>query len=92
MCRLLGIVGTHPLPVRETMESFFPLGKSGHIKCTMKPGHLDGWGLSGFSNRRAVYFERRAESITEDKNIVTAAAEKFFSAISAQLRGLHLTP
>jgi predicted glutamine amidotransferase len=76
MCRLLGIVGTPPLAAREILDAFFPLGKSGHVKCTMTPGHLDGWGLSGYSAKRAVYFERRAESITEDKQRVDAAADK----------------
>src|SRR6266480_692990 len=76
MCRLLGIIGTPPMPVRDIADAFFPLGKSGHVKCTMTPGHLDGWGLSGYSAKRAVYFERRAESITEDKKLVDTAAEK----------------
>jgi predicted glutamine amidotransferase len=76
MCRLLGIVGVHPLPIREVSEAFFSLGQTGHVKCTMKPGHLDGWGLSGFSAGRAVYFDRRAEPVTETKKPFEQAVEK----------------
>src|SRR5882672_9999120 len=76
MCRLIGIVGTHPLPVREVLDAFFPLGKEGHVKCTMEPGHLDGWGLSGYSAKRAVYFERRADPVTKGKKFFDQAAEK----------------
>lgn len=68
MCRLLGIVGTHPLPVEDVMGAFSPLGTTGRVKCTMQPGHMDGWGMSGFSAKRAVYFDRRAESITQTKD------------------------
>src|SRR5438309_4443345 len=76
MCRLLGIIGTPPLAAREILDAFFPLGKSGHVKCTMKPGHLDGWGLSGYSAGRAVYFDRKAEPITESKKPFELAVEK----------------
>src|SRR5258708_1525983 len=76
MCRLIGIVGTHPQPFREVLDAFFPLGTQGHVKCTMKPGHLDGWGLSGFSAGRAVYFERRAEPVTEGKKFFEQATDK----------------
>jgi predicted glutamine amidotransferase len=76
MCRLFGIVGTHPLPVREALEAFLPLGKSGRVKCTMKPGHLDGWGVSGYSAKRAVYFDRRAEPVTESNDAFVKAADK----------------
>ena len=76
MCRLIGIVGTHPLPVRDVLDAFFPLGTEGHVKCTMTPGHQDGWGLSGYSMKRAVYFGRRAEPVTGDKNQFESATEK----------------
>jgi predicted glutamine amidotransferase len=76
MCRLLGMTGAHPLPVREVMEEFFPLGQTGKVKCTMKPGHLDGWGLSGLSAGRAVYFDRRAEPVTESKKPYEVAIDK----------------
>jgi predicted glutamine amidotransferase len=42
----------------------------------MKPGHLDGWGLSGYSSGRAVYFDRRAEPVTSDKQAFEKAADK----------------
>jgi glutamine amidotransferase len=42
----------------------------------MKPGHLDGWGLSGFNGKRAVYFERRAEGVTQAKVIFGEAVDK----------------
>jgi len=89
MCRLLAIVGTHPLPIKDTLEAFHPLGKIGNVKCTMKPGHEDGWGLSGFSNKRAVYFDRRAESVTGDKARFDAAGEKAIKSQSPFVIG-HL--
>jgi predicted glutamine amidotransferase len=89
MCRLIGIVGTPPLPVHHVLEAFFPLGTEGRIKCTMKPGHLDGWGLSGFSGGRAVYFQRRAEPVSEGKALFTEAAEKAAKSQSPMLIG-HL--
>src|SRR5690348_16713310 len=76
MCRMVAMVGTHPLPIREVMDAFFLLGKDGHVKCTMQPGHLDGWGFSGYSARRAVYFDRKADSITESRKAFDAAVEK----------------
>jgi predicted glutamine amidotransferase len=89
MCRLLGLIGTHPLPAREALEAFYPLGREGNVKCTMKPGHLDGWGLSGYSGGRAVYFERRAEPVTETKKQFDIAAEKAAKSQSPILIG-HL--
>src|ERR1035438_5699931 len=76
MCRLLGIVGTPPLPAVEVFEQFFPLAKTGNVKSTMKPGHLDGWGVSGFHDGRAVYFQRRAESAEDDKKLQQPTADK----------------
>jgi predicted glutamine amidotransferase len=87
MCRLIGIVGTHPLPVREAMEAFFPLCTEGHIKCTMKPGHLDGWGLSGYSAKRAVYFDRKAESLNASRKAYDQAVEKAARSQSPVLIG-----
>jgi predicted glutamine amidotransferase len=89
MCRLIGIVGTHPLPVADVMEAFFPLCTQGHVKCTMKPGHLDGWGLSGYSSKRAVYFDRRAEPINTDKKLFDQASQKAAKSQSPILIG-HL--
>ncbi len=62
MCRMMGIIGKAPLPAQETLEAFQLLCRKGQVKPTMQPGHLDGWGISGYHSERAVYFERRAES------------------------------
>jgi predicted glutamine amidotransferase len=58
------------------MGAFYPLGKDGRVKCTMTPGHLDGWGISGYCNERAVYFDRRAEPLTEGRPFFDQAVEK----------------
>lgn len=76
MCRLLGLIGTPPLPAKDLLSAFQPLCKTGKVKCNMEPGHLDGWGVSGFQGGRAVYFERRAESAASDPALFRAAGEK----------------
>src|SRR5437879_1320710 len=76
MCRMLGIIGTPPLPAPEAMEAFQALSQNGRVKCTMTPGHLDGWGISGFSNGRAVYFDRRAEPAANERPLLLQAAER----------------
>ncbi len=76
MCRLLGLIGKPPLPVREALETFYPLCKKGHVKCIMEPGHLDGWGVSGFNGGRAVYFDRCADAADHDEARFKAAAAK----------------
>jgi predicted glutamine amidotransferase len=76
MCRLLGIVGTPPLPAKKVLQAFYPLCTVGHVKCIMKPGHLDGWGVSGFNGERAVYFDRKAESAADGKPLFEKAADK----------------
>jgi glutamine amidotransferase len=76
MCRILGLLGPYPLPLKEVLDSFYQLGKDGCVKCTMTPGHLDGWGISGFSAGRAVYFDRKAEPVTEGKTSFASAGEK----------------
>lgn len=68
MCRLLGIAGTPPLLIEEALSAFYPLCSKGCIKKGMSPGHLDGWGISGFNEGRAVYFARRSESAAESEN------------------------
>lgn len=65
MCRMLGIAGVPPLPLQDALTTFYPLCKDG---CTYKGdgfGHGDGWGISGFSAGRAVYFARNANSAIE---------------------------
>jgi len=76
MCRLLGLIGTPPLPARDFLTAFQPLCKTGKIKCNMEPGHLDGWGVSGFQNGRAVYFERRPESAAGDSVLFREVGER----------------
>src|SRR5438874_2677442 len=68
MCRMLGIIGTPPLPVQETLKAFYPLCTEGCVKKGMNPGHLDGWGVSGFSGGRAVYFARQAGPASQDES------------------------
>lgn len=62
---MLGVIGKPPLPLQETLEAFYPLCTKGCVEKGMKPGHLDGWGASGFKDGRAVYFERRTEPADE---------------------------
>lgn len=76
MCRLLGLIGVPPLPVGQVLDAFLPLSKEGHVKCTMTPGHLDGWGISGYSGGRAVYFERRADPATDAGELFQKAKDK----------------
>ncbi len=90
MCRLLGLYGTPPQPVWNVLDGFYPLCTEGVIKCTMKSGHLDGWGISGFSQSRAVYFGRSSEPAdTERKKFLDAtqkAQASSSSIIIAHLR------
>jgi predicted glutamine amidotransferase len=65
MCRMIAIAGVPPLPLREALKAFYPLCSAG---CTHKgdtPGHGDGWGMSGFSGGRAVYFARDTRPASE---------------------------
>jgi predicted glutamine amidotransferase len=76
MCRLLGIAGAPPLPIKEALTAFQPLCRKGLVSCGMPPGHQDGWGISGYSRERAVYFGRRAESAEEDHEAFQQAIDK----------------
>lgn len=77
MCRLLGMIGKPSnLPVQTALQAFYPLCTGGHVKKGMAPGHLDGWGLSGFSRDRAVYFERRPEAANADKAAFDQAVQR----------------
>ena len=76
MCRMLGMIGTPPLPVQDVLKSFYPLCTEGCVKKGMNPGHLDGWGVSGFSADRAVYFARRAEPATQGEQEFNQAGER----------------
>ena len=76
MCRLLAIAGTRPLPVLDALTAFYPLCTKGCVKKGMAPGHTDGWGISGFSGGRAVYFARRPESAAQDEAEYRQAAER----------------
>src|SRR5260370_37535607 len=76
MCRMLGIIGKPPLPIQEALKAFYPLCTQGCVKKGMSPGHLDGWGISGFSVGRAVYFARRAEPATQGEIEYMQAGER----------------
>ncbi len=73
---MLGIIGTPPLPVQDALKAFYPLCTQGCVKKGMSPGHLDGWGVSGFSADRAVYFARRADPASQCENEYTQAGER----------------
>ena len=77
MCRMMGMIGTPPLPLKEALDAFYPLCTKGRTRCDMKtPGHLDGWGISGFSRGRAVYFDRRAAKASEERPLYDKAIDK----------------
>jgi predicted glutamine amidotransferase len=67
MGRLLGIVGAPPLVVRDVLMDFYGLAE---------PGHLQGWGMSGFNNSRAVYFGRSAGSVQANSEQYKTAVQK----------------
>ena len=58
------------------MNAFYPLCAEGCVKPTMKPGHLDGWGASGFKEGRAVYFGRRTEPANESQDEFSQAVDR----------------
>ncbi|MFA5976272.1 MAG: class II glutamine amidotransferase [Elusimicrobiota bacterium] len=66
MSRLLGLVGA-PLPGRDVLSVFYSL---------CQEGNPDGWGISGYSARRAVYFGRQAESAGENREAFDRAVER----------------
>ena len=76
MCRLLGISGAQPLPIQEALKAFYPLCTEGCVMKGMTPGHLDGWGVSGFSDARAVYFGRHAEPASQNESDYRLAGER----------------
>jgi predicted glutamine amidotransferase len=67
MGRLLGVVGAAPLAVRQVLTDFAALAK---------PEHLQGWGMSGFNNGRAVYFGRSATSVHSSPALYETAIQK----------------
>jgi len=69
MCRMMGVIGQPPLPAKQVMNSFYALCESGRAACGDKPGHGDGWGLSGYSGGRAVYFARSVHSAAKDRSL-----------------------
>jgi predicted glutamine amidotransferase len=73
---MLGIIGTPPLPVQETLKAFYPLCTEGCVKQGMNPGHLDGWGVSGFSLERAVYFGRLPQAASQCESEYQQASER----------------
>jgi predicted glutamine amidotransferase len=67
MGRLLGIVGAPPLGARQVLMDFYALAE---------PEHLQGWGMSGFNNGRAVYFGRSATSALANPALYETAVQK----------------
>jgi len=76
MCRLLGMIGSSPLPAQDVLNAFYPLCTEGCVEKGMTPGHLDGWGASGFKDGRAVYFARSTEPADESKKEYDEAMER----------------
>ena len=76
MCRMLGMIGTPPLPIQDAFDAFYPLCAKGCVNKGMEPGHRDGWGASGFQDSRVVYFERRAEPADTCQSEYKHAAER----------------
>ncbi len=57
------------------------------MKKGMNPGHFDGWGVSGFSSGRAVYFGRMAQSAAESEKEYKLAGDRASKADGASLIG-----
>ena len=70
------MIGVPPLPVREILKAFYPLCTEGCVKNGLKPGHLDGWGASGFKENRAVYFGRQTEPAAESRDEFDQAVDR----------------
>jgi predicted glutamine amidotransferase len=70
------MIGPAPLPVQDVLNAFYPLCTEGCVMKTMKPGHLDGWGASGFKDRRAVYFGRQTEPADETRHEFEEAVDR----------------
>jgi len=73
---MLGMIGEPPLPVREVLAAFYPLCTDGCVTPGMKPGHLDGWGASGFKDHRAVYFGRETLPADESRDEFNQAMDR----------------
>jgi len=67
MGRLLGMVGTPPLGARQMLMDFYGLAEA---------GHLQGWGMSGFNNGRAVYFGRSSAAVQSNPASYETAVQK----------------
>jgi predicted glutamine amidotransferase len=64
------------------MEAFYPLCKTGCIKSAMSEGHSDGWGVSGFNQKRVVYYQRRAADAGAEESLYKEAMRKLEAAPS----------
>jgi predicted glutamine amidotransferase len=73
---MLGMMGVPPLPVKEALNAFYPLCTEGCVMNNMKPGHLDGWGASGFKENRAVYFGRETLPANESRDEFNQAVDR----------------
>lgn len=66
MCRMIAITGDVEIQ-RKALQAFHRLGKCGCLLAELEPGHLDGWGISGYRNGEAAYVARSPGSVEEEK-------------------------
>lgn len=76
MCRMIGIVGVTSSKVQQALTAFYPLCEKGRAACGDTSGHGDGWGLSGHSGSRAVFFGRSAGNAAKEKSAFQTAAQR----------------
>lgn len=79
MCRILfdtTFSGDHVLS-EDSFDAFKKLAHTGKVPCTIAPGHMDGWGVVGWSDGKISYCERGIDPIEkhsfEIKNILQSA-------------------
>lgn len=89
MCRLFAMIGDAPLPVSGAIEPFTALCKKGAVLPCATPGHEDGWGFSGFSKGRAVYFDRQMKALEATPERLPAVIQRIVSIESPLVVG-HL--
>lgn len=89
MARILGLVGVPPLPIAESINAFLPLAATGIVPKGAEPGHRDGWGFSGFSKERAVYFDRQSQPLSATGDRTAPMVQRAVASQSPILLG-HL--
>ncbi len=73
---MLAIAGNPPLPLEQALSGFSTQCQKGCVKKGMTPGHTDGWGMSGFTSGRAVYFGRDPQSASASGSLYQEAVER----------------